>query len=57
MHQIKSDRTDSQYTGTLTARKRDLQEITPALARWALYGPLRQALMRIASKIYPHWSD
>ena len=35
----------------------DQQGITPAEVRWALYGPLRQALMRIALKIYSHRSD
>ncbi len=29
----------------------DQQGITPAEVRWALYGPLRQALMRIASDV------
>jgi len=35
----------------------DQQGITPAEVRWALYGPLSHALMRIALKIYSHRSD
>lgn len=39
--------------GSLTPQAPDQQVITPAQVRWALYGPLSHALMRIASeKLY-----
>jgi len=40
----------SQHRGSSTPQALDQQGITPAEVRWALYGPLSHAPLRIASR-------